>query len=64
MCDICLQHPCHPRCPNAPEPASVTECICCGEKIYSGDGYYDVDGEPWCEDCMNKCYKFAEGDDT
>lgn len=62
MCDICLQRPCHPRCPNAPEPPAVTECIHCGEKIYEGDGYYNVDGEPWCEDCISDCHHIAEGE--
>lgn len=63
MCDVCLQHPCHPRCPNAPEPSEppyVTECLNCGEKIYDGDYYYDIDGEEWCEECIKECRKTAE----
>lgn len=63
MCDVCLQHPCHPRCPNAPEPPEppyITECLNCGEKIYDGDYYYDIDGEEWCEECIKECRKTAE----
>ena len=63
MCDVCLQHPCHPRCPNAPEPPEppyVTECLNCGEKIYDGDYYYDIDGEEWCEECIKECRRIAE----
>lgn len=60
MCDMCLQSPCNPRCPNAPEPPAIHKCMHCDEDIVEGEGYYDVDGEPWCEHCMNKCYTFAE----
>lgn len=60
MCDTCRQTPCHPQCPNAPEPTVAHECICCGRDIYEGEFYYNVDGEPWCEDCMQDCYGIAE----
>ena len=27
MCAECGMNPCHPRCPNAPEPVPVHECV-------------------------------------
>ena len=53
MCVECLQTPCHPRCPNAPDPPVVHRCSHCNGKIRAGDTYYDIDGEPWCEDCIS-----------
>ncbi len=63
MCDICLRSPCHPRCPNAPEPPVVTSCIHCGEHIHEGEDYYNIDGEPWCENCIDDCRTVAEADE-
>lgn len=60
MCDMCWQTPCHPRCPNAPEPLVIHYCIHCGVKIREGDCYYDIDGEPWCEDCIREACTYAE----
>lgn len=40
MCEICGQNPCHPRCPNAPEPKEVHICSECLEGIYPGDRFY------------------------
>ena len=61
MCNICRQTPCHPRCPEAPEPKAIYECINCNAGIYDGDGYYDLNGERWCVDCMKEYfYKIAE----
>ena len=37
MCSLCRQFPCHPRCPNAPEPVPLMRCKECGEGIYEGD---------------------------
>ena len=63
MCELCFMTPCHPRCPNAPEPRTVHKCIHCGKAIREGDDFYDVDGEPWCEDCMRQCLTSAEVDE-
>ncbi|MBQ6091324.1 MAG: hypothetical protein IJL07_08690 [Lachnospiraceae bacterium] len=52
MCEICRQIPCHPRCPNAPEPEPKYECSECGEGIYEGDRYFDGPDGYICEDCM------------
>ncbi len=52
MCDICLRSPCLPRCPNAPEPATIYTCAYCGEPIIEGDEYMKFDGDYYhLEDC-------------
>lgn len=65
MCMICHQSPCHPRCPNAPDPPAVYTCKHCGEPITAGDEYLEIDGAYYhLEDCasdaamdilLNKC---------
>lgn len=60
MCSMCMQVPCHPRCPNADEPEVAYRCIKCGDEIYVGDDYFDIDGEPWCEDCISNSKQTAE----
>lgn len=52
MCSICRQIPCHPRCPNAPEPEPVHTCVLCSDGIYDGDEYYDSADGPVCKECM------------
>ena len=59
MCETCLQTPCDARCPNAPEPSVIKICSHCDEDIYVGNTYYDIDGEPWCEDCISGAYSIA-----
>ena len=51
MCDICRQTPCHPRCPNAPEPKpeylnTTDGCVCkdCLEN-FSIDQWLELIGE-------------------
>lgn len=57
MCDICMHSPCLSGCPNAPDPTPVTHCCSCGEPIIPGDEYGIIDGEAWCEDCLeDQCY--------
>lgn len=65
MCEECRMTPCHPRCPNAPEPRSVFICSGCGREILEGDDYWDVLGEQFCENCIYKSRKEAiyDGDD-
>ena len=53
MCEICGQNPCHPRCPNAPEPKEVHICSECLEGIYPGDRFYESCGRYVCEECLN-----------
>ena len=52
-CDVCLQSPCHPRCPNAADPPAVFVCSGCGDDIYDGDDYWDILGEQFCERCVD-----------
>lgn len=61
MCNECRQYPCSSRCPNAPEHI-VCNCIHCDGEIYRGETYYDIDGEPWCEDCVKSARTCAEED--
>ena len=60
MCEECRRTPCHPQCPNADEPQVVYECVHCHYGIVEAESYYNVDGEPWCEDCIRDCYTSAE----
>lgn len=52
MCNVCRQYPCHPRCPNAPEPE--LECAECGCGIYAGDKYLDSGGGAYCIWCLEE----------
>lgn len=54
MCKECLQYPCHPRCPNAPEPKPVENCYRCGGGIYPEDEYAKIDGVCYCESCIDE----------
>lgn len=62
MCDICLQFPCHPRCPNAPDPPAVYVCSGCSHDIYEGEDYFDILGEQFCENCVSNARRTAEYD--
>ena len=52
MCEICHMTPCHPQCPNAPEPPAVYYCKVCGEPIVAGETYYEMDSEFYHEECF------------
>lgn len=60
MCSLCHRTPCHPRCPNAPEPPVVHVCDQCGDPIYEGDDFYELNDEKWCEECVRDSRKTAE----
>ena len=49
MCAECGMNPCHPRCPNAPEPVPVHECVKCGYGILVGDKFWDSPEGKICE---------------
>lgn len=49
-------------CPLAPEPPIYSKCEACGEEIYDGDEYYEIDGHDYCEACVCGGYKTAEID--
>lgn len=38
-------------CHNDKPPIYI--CDLCGEAIYEGDVYYDINGEVWCEECID-----------
>ena len=51
MCSECWQTPCHPRCPNAPEPKVRGQCKQCGEDLREDYEYYtDNDDNKFCSD--------------
>lgn len=53
MCQECHMTPCHPRCPMAEDPTPVTHCCRCGEPIIPGDEYAVIDGQSYCEECID-----------
>lgn len=52
MCSVCHQTPCHPQCPNAPEPQPVYTCTHCDEPIVVGEEYYEFTGDYFHEECF------------
>lgn len=62
MCEECRMTPCHPRCPNAPDPPSVFICSGCGDPIFDGEDYWDIMGEQWCANCIDSSRRIAEYD--
>ena len=52
ICEICLQNPCHPRCPNAEEPKGKYTCIKCGYGIMEGEEYLVSPDGPICMECL------------
>ena len=60
MCKECGRSPCHPCCPNAPDPEPVYSCEKCEEGIYEGDDYYEIEGKTYCADCIDMCRSTAE----
>lgn len=53
MCDLCLKSPCASGCPNTMEPDPVETCKRCGFGIYDGEEYAEIDGEFYCESCID-----------
>ena len=41
MCSVCLNTPCHPRCPNYSPPKTTHYCSICNEGIYDGEEYFE-----------------------
>ena len=52
MCNVCHQYPCHPACPNAPEPKRICRCPACLEPVYKGDRVAEIDGEYYHTECL------------
>ena len=53
MCNECHHSPCHPRCPNAPEPPPVHVCAYCDESVLVGDEFVEIDGSYYHLDCVS-----------
>lgn len=60
MCEMCLQNPCHPRCPHAPDPPKYGECENCGVTIYDGDECYKIGECLFCISCVREGFITAE----
>lgn len=54
MCSVCLTNPCHPRCPNAPEPIPEYICTECEEGIYEGDEFFKIGKKTICKYCLDE----------
>lgn len=53
LCDLCMQNPCHSRCPNYTPPKITRYCSSCGEGIYAGEEYIEnEDGEYQHYECF------------
>ena len=63
MCQECRQTPCHPQCPNAPEPAVVWTCDNCGYEIREGETMWKFDLGIVCKECVERYKTFADLDD-
>lgn len=51
-------------CGECQEARVAMYCDGCGDEIYEYDKYYDINGEAYCEDCLEKYFaKEAEIDD-
>jgi len=42
------------------EEEPVLHCAWCGEDIYAGDDYYEIDKQPVCGNCIGDCCRTAE----
>lgn len=52
MCSECHMHPCHPSCPNAPEPKAIYRCKHCYEGICEGDEMVEIEGKHYHLECV------------
>ncbi len=62
MCEVCLQSPCHPRCPNYSSINTHVYCDKCGEMIEVGDEYIEnvVAGKFAHYDCFSGLRDFLD----
>lgn len=61
MCSECRMTPCHPRCPNAPDPVETPVFVCsgCPTEIMDGEDYFEILGEQFCEKCIDSARRIA-----
>lgn len=60
MCNECRQHPCHSSCPNAPSSSVVYHCEGCDADIFDGDDCWNINGDVYCEECIDGARMTAE----
>ena len=60
MCELCQRDRCPSRCPNYLPPKGLRTarkrapfCRLCGERIEEGAFFYQRNGFPYCEACMD-----------
>lgn len=56
MCKVCQKTICLPNCPafsRNQRQSGEFLCTSCGELLRNGDGYYQKDGFPYCESCLD-----------
>lgn len=59
MCEECRHYPCISNCPNHVEEP-VCSCDICGEDIFQGQLYYEIDSQNICEECIENGKRYAE----
>ena len=55
MCQLCQKQLCLPSCPNKTPPQklrSLPLCVSCGEATIQAEGFYQINGFPYCIDCL------------
>ena len=54
MCKECRRRVCASNCPNfKPKTENSVYCTSCGEILSKGDGFYQKNGFPYCESCLD-----------
>lgn len=51
MCEICNRTPCLNECPNAIPPKDVYVCRYCGEAIFEGEYFVNLNDEYYHREC-------------
>lgn len=59
MCYECGSHPCVSSCPNA-KRIVCHKCVNCKDDIYDGEIFYNLNGDAWCEECIDEAKTFAD----
>ena len=54
MCDICGRTFCPNGCPGKDLGRSPRRCNVCGVRLDDGDVFYEMYGNPYCEDCLER----------
>jgi hypothetical protein len=54
MCDICGRAFCPNGCPGKDLGRSPRRCAACGICLDEGDEYYEMYGNPYCAECLER----------